>query len=123
MSRQAASQPGSIGVQAAMSSSEKMTSAERDRLLPKLARLETEAARKSFLEANRGLVRADTVEWLTEVVRQQARINVRATLAIADFTVDLARRLGNPAALGQSLRAKANALYIAGEHRDAVNHH
>ncbi|MCU1309102.1 MAG: repeat-containing protein [Candidatus Angelobacter sp.] len=106
-----------------MSSDEKKISVERTALLPKLARLETETARKNFLDANRALVRADVVEWLTEVVRQQARINVHETLVIADFTVDLARRLTNPSALAQSLRAKANALYIAGQHREAINHH
>jgi CHAT domain-containing protein len=97
--------------------------AERKQLLPKLAKLESDAARGHFLDANRALVSAEVVEWLTEVVRQQARINVKATLAIADFTVELARRLTNPEALAQSLRAKANALYIAGEHREALSFH
>src|SRR5258708_914267 len=90
-------------------------SMDRDSILPDLVQLHDETARNEFLDANTDLVRADVVEWLTEVVRRQARIDVRDTLAIADFTVNLAGRLSDPAALAQSIRAKANALYIAGE--------
>src|ERR1051325_5275043 len=82
---------------------------QRDTLLPALAHLESAAERSKFLDAHVELIRTDVVEWLTEVVRQQARVDVQATLAIADFTVELARRLASPGALAQSLRAKANA--------------
>jgi len=45
-----------------MNSGAKMSLAERDRLLPKLAQLETATARKNFLDANRALVRVDIVD-------------------------------------------------------------
>ncbi len=96
---------------------------ERDALLPALAHLESAAERSKFLDSHIELVRADVIDWLTEVVRQQARIDVSATLAIADFTVELAHRLASPNALAQSLRAKAHALFVARSHREALEYY
>ncbi len=95
---------------------------ERDALLPALAHLESAAERSKFLDSHIELIRADVVEWLTEVVRHQARVDVKATLTIADFTVELATRLASPSALAQSLRAKANAVYMAGKYRESLEH-
>ena len=112
-----------MGIQVRRMDHDDINDTERDALLPALAHLESAAARSKFLDSHVELIRAEVVEWLTEVVRQQARIDVQATLSIADFTVELARRLASPSALAQSLRAKANALYVAGVYRDSLDHH
>jgi len=94
-----------------------------ENLVAKMAELSDEDARQEFLDKNQGLVRADIVAWLTEVVRRQARVDTKETLRIAEFTVSLARKLGEKEALAQALRAKANALYVGGKNQAAVDNH
>src|SRR4029077_11286254 len=81
------------------------------------------AARSQFLDAHQEMLRGDVVSWLTEVVREQARRDTQSTLAIAEFTVTLARKLRNESSLGEALRAKANALYVNGQNKAAIGHH
>jgi len=94
-----------------------------EELLPELSRLKDEEARSQYLDAHQEMLRADVVAWLTDVVREQARRDTQSTLAIAEFTVTLARKLRNEGSLGEALRAKANALYVNGQNRAAIAHH
>ncbi|MFB3812664.1 MAG: CHAT domain-containing protein [Terriglobales bacterium] len=54
---------------------------------------------------------------------RQVRVDTRAALAIADAALAIARRIRNKRALAQSLRARANALYVLGENKAAIEHH
>lgn len=94
-----------------------------DQLIPQVIGLQDDEGRARFLETNQDLVRADVVAWLTEVVRKQARVDTKETLAIAEFTVSLAEKLGDKEAIAQGIRAKANALYISGNNEAAIAQH
>jgi tetratricopeptide (TPR) repeat protein len=94
-----------------------------EELLPELTRLPDEASRSQYVDTHQEMLRADVVAWLTDVVREQARRDTQSTLAIAEFTVTLARKLRNEGSLGEALRAKANALYVNGQNKAAIAHH
>jgi len=100
-----------------------VTAAFRNELLTQLSRLSGKAAQARFLAKHRELLKADVVAWLTDSVRKQAKIDARRALAIAEMAVNIAHKLGDKAAVAHSLRAKANALYVSGQNKSAVEHH
>jgi len=93
------------------------------KLLTQLAGLNDHAKRSQFLAGRRDLHRVAVVQQLTEAARAQLRIDARRSLALAEAAVSIARRVRNPEALGRSLRAKANALYVVGDNRAALDCH
>jgi tetratricopeptide (TPR) repeat protein len=93
------------------------------RLFEKLAALGDRASRRQFLSRHPGLVRAEVVARLSEIVPRKVRVDVKEALALAEAAELIARRLRSPEALAQGLRAKGNALYGLNDHRAAVEHH
>jgi len=91
--------------------------------LGELATLSTDAKRTRYLAAHRRLMDDGVVRQLNEVMRARLRENAREALNLAETSVTIARRLGNPEALGRSLRSKANALYMLGENEEALKFH
>src|SRR5919201_3684156 len=80
------------------------------------------AAAKKFISAHRQLANSDAVRELADVVRRYTRINTRDALAIAEFTLLLARELNDQPALAHNLLAKGGALYAVGDHRASLEH-
>src|SRR5687767_11555826 len=93
-----------------------------EELVPLVITLNDDPSRNKFIAAHRELVHADVVRELTDSVRRHGRVNTREALAIAEFTVALARELNDRAALAQSLLAKGGALYGVGDHRASLEH-
>src|SRR5947208_5584939 len=88
-----------------------------------LAQLSTEADRRKFLSGNRGLIRKESVEQLAEQVVERVRVSAQEALHLAEAAILVARRLKRKDALALGLRAKANALYLSGDNRAAMEHH
>jgi CHAT domain-containing protein/tetratricopeptide (TPR) repeat protein len=94
-----------------------------EKVLSDLAALTDHTKRSRFLARRRGLYRAAVVQQLTEAARIQLRIDARQSLALAEAAVSIARKVRRTEALGRSLRAKANALYVIGDNRLALDCH
>ncbi|PYQ53225.1 MAG: hypothetical protein DMF78_09540 [Acidobacteria bacterium] len=94
-----------------------------ERLYAEMATLADERSRRRFLLRHPGLVRAETVARLSEMVPQRIRIDVKEALALAESAELIARKLRLAEPLARSLRAKGNALYALDDHEGAVRLH
>ncbi len=95
----------------------------RDMLINELGQLSSETARRKFLTKHKVLVRQSTIEDLAQLVVQKVRVSTQEALNLAEAAVLIAKRLRGKEALALGLRAKANALYSAGDNRAAIEHH
>jgi CHAT domain-containing protein len=89
-------------------------------VLSELAGLTDDAGRSRFLARRRQLYRASVVQQLNDTARTKLRIDTHQSLSLAEAAVAIARKLRNQLSLGRSLRAKANALYVIGDNRLAL---
>src|SRR5205085_746042 len=83
---------------------------EIDATTDKLLALD-DASRREFVTEHPA---RDWIEFVTSVadrVRQEVRVDTTRAERLADLAIAIAETIKNPAALGKSLRAKANALY------------
>ncbi|HEY6946020.1 MAG TPA: CHAT domain-containing protein [Candidatus Acidoferrum sp.] len=94
-----------------------------EKLLTELGQLETELHRRKFLNKHKGLVRAEVVSQLADLVVEKIRVDTKQASHLADAALQIARRVGQKEVLALGLRAKANALYAGGNNRAAVDHH
>ncbi|MHB8617906.1 MAG: CHAT domain-containing protein [Candidatus Acidiferrales bacterium] len=92
-------------------------------LLKDLANLKDDAARSRYLSRCPRLCRKSVVEQLNDVVRAKLRADTHEALSLAEAAVTIARKLRNRDTLGRSLRSKANALYMIGDNRQALEFH
>jgi tetratricopeptide (TPR) repeat protein len=95
----------------------------RNELLNHLPQLKTKATQIRFLAEHPELLKTDIVSWLTDSVREQARVDTDRATMLAKLALTISRRLGNKAAVAQSLRAMGNALHVSGQNRSAVKYH
>jgi CHAT domain-containing protein len=91
-----------------------------DELLAQISRLADDPARRQFFEGRRRLVTEEFVRRLIEAVVPRGRADVQGALCLAESAVFLARKLHRPQILALSLRAKANALNLAGQNQSAI---
>ena len=94
-----------------------------EELLLKLAALRDAPGREEFLARHRRLLSRSVVTRLTEMVREHVRVDVQQALLLAETAVAVAQKIGDRESLAHSLRAKANALYVLGQNKSAVEHH
>jgi CHAT domain-containing protein len=94
-----------------------------DDLIARLSEIPTTAAQQKFLTRHPRLRRAETVERLIAGVLAAGRVDTQKALSLAEIAVEISRKLGRKEILGQSLRAKANALYFAGKNQESVEFH
>jgi CHAT domain-containing protein len=87
--------------------------------LSRLGRLPA-AELNTLLEEEPDLARGSVVEQLGEAVRLLVRLDVEEALRFAEAALVIAARLGDAAASGRAIRAKANALWYKGNLKDAV---
>jgi CHAT domain-containing protein/lipopolysaccharide biosynthesis regulator YciM len=95
----------------------------RDQLLEELSGLADEARRQKFLSRHRALLRPEVVSELADKVREQVRVDVPRALRLADAAIAVSQKLKNKESKATALRAKANVLYVRGEHAAAADHH
>ena len=95
------------------------SSVQRDDLITDLCNLRPEDL-ESFVQTRTDLLSPQTVAILSDLVRERVRVDVGQALVIAEAALSIANRLADPASLGLSLRAKANALWFRGDCGTAV---
>jgi CHAT domain-containing protein len=97
--------------------------ANREQLLRELAGLTNDARRQKFLQQHRSLLQPEVVSELAEKVREQVRVDVPRALHLAEAAIAISQKLKNKESKATALRAKANVLYVKGEHAAAADHH
>jgi len=96
---------------------------ENNELLLALMRCKSDVEREKFLSRNPSLVDPKIVEELAPLVVKKIRVDAREALDLAETVVLIARKVDCDEWLALALRAKADALYGAGQNRAAVEHH
>ncbi|MGA9981328.1 MAG: CHAT domain-containing protein [Candidatus Sulfotelmatobacter sp.] len=99
------------------------TNPNREQLLQELAGLPNDARRQKFFQRHRSLLKSEVVTELAEQVREQVRVDVPRALRLADAAVFISQKLKSKESKATALRAKANVLYVKGEHAAAADHH
>ena len=92
-------------------------------LFGQLADRPDEAGRREFLSRSPSLLKPEVVTDLTDQVREQIRIDVQRALRLADAALTIAGAIDDKESLARALRAKANVLYLRGEHSSAIDLH
>jgi tetratricopeptide (TPR) repeat protein len=92
-----------------------------EQLCFEVARLSDGPGRKAFLSQFPELLQPNVVEQLADEVRTAARVDVRKALSLAEAAVAIAGEMNDDHAWARSLRAKANALWLMGDCRSAVD--
>ncbi|HLZ11139.1 MAG TPA: CHAT domain-containing tetratricopeptide repeat protein [Candidatus Acidoferrum sp.] len=95
----------------------------RDVLIEELARTESQADREQILAKSPALVAADVVTELAAKVVERVRVDTHQARALAESALLIANKLGGKEELAAGMRAKANALYASGDHKEAIVHH
>jgi CHAT domain-containing protein/predicted negative regulator of RcsB-dependent stress response len=95
----------------------------REQLLQELASFTNDARRQKFFQQHRSLMKTEIVSELAEKVREQLRVDVPRALRLADAAIAISQELKHKASKAAALRAKANVLYVKGEHAAAADHH
>ena len=93
------------------------------RLARIMEQLTGDDARQQFLRRRAKLVRAGVVLRLIEQARELLRVEPRTAIGVADAAACIAQALGDGRLRALSLRAKANALSVAGRNAAAVDVH
>ncbi len=101
--------------------SKKPSSESAADLLAKISRLPDNAARNKLIDSHPRLQNEEFVRKLIDAVVTQGRVETSRALNLAEAAVSLSRKLHNQEVLGQSLRAKANALYLDGQNHAALD--
>ncbi len=99
------------------------SSASLNELLSQLPRLVHKLAQNKFLAKHQEFLNRDTVCWLSDLVRDQSKINTAAAIPLARLAMAIAKRLRDKFAVARSLRAMGNALYISGQNKSAIADH
>lgn len=94
-----------------------------EELLKQLFEIGDEAARKEFFAAHPSLIKAEVVAAIAEKVLAEVRIDVQRALGVADAGLEIADKINDRESRARAFRAKANALYAAGQNAAAAEHH
>jgi CHAT domain-containing protein/predicted negative regulator of RcsB-dependent stress response len=92
-----------------------------EHLLSTISALAGDEARRKFFERERRLATAEFAMQLAEAVVAQGRIDTGKALSLADAALFLARHQGKQDVLAFTLRAKGNALNLAGRNQEAAD--
>ncbi|HEY1264020.1 MAG TPA: CHAT domain-containing tetratricopeptide repeat protein, partial [Terriglobales bacterium] len=94
-----------------------------DAMIERLLSVNDAKARQELVTKDPALDWKEIIRILSERVWQEVRVDTRAAERIADAAINVAEAVNDPASLGRSLRAKANALYALDRHSAAIELH
>jgi CHAT domain-containing protein/predicted negative regulator of RcsB-dependent stress response len=94
-----------------------------DELLHRLPRLHHKSAQTKFLASHAELLNSETVVWISDLIRDQSKVNPARAIPLAQLAMAIADKLRDKSARARSLRAMGNALYLAGQNKAAVQFH
>lgn len=95
----------------------------RDELLHKLPLLRRKGAQNKFLARHPELLNSETVVWLADSSRDQAKIDTANAISLAEIATSIAGRLKDKAAQARAFRAMGNTLYVSGKNGAASIYH
>ena len=98
-------------------------STPREALVEALALAQDQASRERILKDNPELITGEIVVDLAKRVVERVRVNTHEARALAEAALLIGTTLGTEDEIALGFRAKANALYAGGEHKEAVEHH
>lgn len=98
------------------------TSLHRE-LLHRFTQLRHSSSRARFLATYPELLCAETVQRLTDLSRDQAKMDPAKAFCLAKLAMVVARRLSDRSARALGLRAMGNALYASGQNHAAIAYH
>jgi hypothetical protein len=84
-----------------------------DELLNELPRLKHKAAQAKFLASHAELLNSQAVVWISDLIRDQSKVNTARAIPLAQLAMAIANQLRDKTARARSLRAMGNALYIS----------
>jgi CHAT domain-containing protein len=99
------------------------SAAAREELLQKLPRLRRKSSQAKFLIQHPELLSSETVTWLADSARDQAKVDTTRAISLAELAMAVAGKLREKSARGRALRAMGNALYVSGQNKAAVGYH
>ncbi len=85
-----------------------------------LIAIPTEPLRLEFVAGHPQILCPEAVTLLAQAVHEQVRINADVAMSLAELALGIAQKIGHRESLGRSLRAKANALFILGKNKEAI---
>jgi CHAT domain-containing protein/tetratricopeptide (TPR) repeat protein len=88
--------------------------------LDQISNLSSDASRRKFFSQHQRFATPKFAGQLTDAVVAQGRVDTGRALALAEAALFLARRSRNKGILALSLRAKGNALNLAGRNQEAI---
>jgi CHAT domain-containing protein/tetratricopeptide (TPR) repeat protein len=95
----------------------------RQELLQQLPHLRRRSAQIKFIGDHPELLTAETVIWLSDSSRDQAKIDAARALPLAELAMAVAGKLKDRSARARSMRAMGNALYASGQNKAAAVYH
>jgi CHAT domain-containing protein len=95
----------------------------REELLRAIPRLRRPAAQRKFLSRHPELQNGETASWLADAARDQAKIDIKHAISLAELAMTVSSKLRDRSARARALRAMGNALYLSGHNKAAVSYH
>jgi len=92
-------------------------------VIEELARTQNESERERLVSSNPTLLSAEVVTDLLAKVVERVRVDIPQARSLAESALLIAKKLGGKEEIATGLRARANALYASGDHKEAVAHH
>jgi CHAT domain-containing protein/tetratricopeptide (TPR) repeat protein len=92
-------------------------------LLSQLPKLVRKSAQATFLAEHKEFLNRETVCWVSDLVRDQSKVNAASAVALAQLAMAIAAKLRDRFSVARSLRAMGNALYVSGQNKSAIMHH
>lgn len=99
------------------------TRAARQALIQQLPLLRRRSSQAEFLKQYPELWTAETVVWLSDSLRDQAKIDTANAPPLAELATVIASKLKDKTAQAYGLRAMANSFHLSGQNRKAANYH
>lgn len=91
-----------------------------DELLRQLPGLVHKSARNKFLTKHKEFLNRDTVSSLSDLLRDQSKVDTAAAIPLAQVAMAIASKLRDRFSIARSLRAMGNAFYLSGQNKPAV---
>jgi CHAT domain-containing protein/tetratricopeptide (TPR) repeat protein len=95
----------------------------REELLRQLPTLRSKSAQLEFLARHPELQNPETAIWLSDLSRDQAKIDTASSLPLAELAMAVASRLKDRLTRARSFRAMGNALYVSSQNKLAAAYH
>jgi CHAT domain-containing protein/rRNA maturation endonuclease Nob1 len=95
----------------------------KEELLRELPHLRHHSARLKYIARHPQLRTSESVSWLSDLSRDQAKVDLSRALPLAEMAMEVAGELRDKSAQARGFRAMGNALYVSGRSKEASVYH